>query len=233
MGNKSRFYLAFKYWKKTNFSKFKGKSIEETFQEIYRKNFWQGSDSISGTGSDELQTETIVRELPKLLEKYKVSSIHDIPCGDFGWISKVDLKSINYLGSDIVPKLIEANKRNFVSGSISFQISDLTADSLPKVDLILTRDCLVHFSYDDTRKALSNIISSSSKYLLTTSFVARERNYNIATGEWRPINLEKPPYNFPSPLLTINENCTQDDGAYPDKSLLLWNIRDLSNSDFV
>jgi len=193
MGNKSRFYLAFKYWKKTN-SKFKGKSIEETFNEIYRKNFWKGPDSISGTGSDELQTETIVRELPKL---------------------------------------IEANKRNFVSGSISFQISDLTADSLPKVDLILTRDCLVHFSYDDTRKALSNIISSSSKYLLTTSFVARERNYNIATGEWRPINLEKPPYNFPSPLLTINENCTQDDGAYPDKSLLLWNIRDLSNSDFV
>ena len=180
-----------------------------------------------------MQTETIVRELSELLKKYLISTIHDIPCGDFNWISKVDLKGIEYLGSDIVPKLIEANRRNFAGRSINFKVTDLTSDSLPKVNLVLTRDCLVHFSYDDTRKALSNIISSDSKYLLTTSFVNCERNYNIATGEWRPINLEEPPYNFPSPLLTINENCTQDDGAYPDKSLLLWNISDLSNSDFV
>ena len=83
MSNKSRFYLAFKYWKKTRFSKFKGIPIEETFNEIYRKNFWKGPDSISGTGSDELQTETIVRELSKLINKYRISTIHDIPCGDY------------------------------------------------------------------------------------------------------------------------------------------------------
>lgn len=154
--------------------------------------------------------------------------MHDIPCGDFNWISKVDLNNVDYLGSDIVSELIEKNNHNYSNESIRFRTLDLTADSLPEVDLIFTRDCLVHLSYDDTLKALSNIIESGSKYLLTSSFVDRERNYNIATGEWWPINLEIPPYNFPSPLLIINENYTQDDGAFPDKLLLLWEIKDLS-----
>ena len=40
--------------------------------------FWKSSDLISGTGSDELQTETLVRELPKLFEEYQISTLHDI-----------------------------------------------------------------------------------------------------------------------------------------------------------
>jgi hypothetical protein len=110
--------------------------------------------------------------------------MHDIPCGDFNWISKVDLNNVDYLGSDIVSELIEKNNHNYSNESIRFRTLDLTADSLPEVDLIFTRDCLVHLSYDDTLKALSSIIESGSKYLLTSSFVDRERNYNIATGEW-------------------------------------------------
>lgn len=233
MSNNSKWYLAYKYWKKTNFSKFKGKPIQETFKEIYKKNLWKSADSISGTGSDELQTDTIVRELPILFEKYQISSIHDLPCGDFLWMSKVNLEGIDYLGSDIVPDLIETNNRDFASDSIMFNNLDLTSDSLPQVDLLFIRDCLVHLSYADTQKALSNIIVSGNKYLLTTSFVDRKRNYNIATGEWRPINLELPPYNFPPSLQILNENCTQDDGAYPDKSLLLWEIKELSTINFI
>ena len=113
MSNTSRWYLPYKYWKKTKLSKFKGKPIEETFMDIYKKNLWKSSDSISGTGSDELQTETIVRELPKLFKEYQITTIHDIPCGDFLWMSTVNLNDIDYLGSDIVPELIEENNHNY------------------------------------------------------------------------------------------------------------------------
>ena len=233
MSNQNKWYLAFKYWKKTNLSKFRGRPIDETFIEIYKNNFWNSKESVSGKGSDSLQTEIIVQEIPKLLEKFKVSSMHDIPCGDFNWMKQVELKGVYYLGSDIVPELIDANTKNFSSSSINFKLTDITNDSLPMVDLIFTRDCLVHFSYDDTRSALLNIIASGSKYLLATSYVERERNYDIATGEWRPINLERKPYNFPTPLLSINENSTEDDGENPDKSLLLWEIKELAKSIYL
>jgi hypothetical protein len=233
MSNHSRWYLAYKYWKKTKLSKFRGRAIDKIFKDIYEKNLWKSSASISGKGSDDLQTQTIIQEIPKLLSSFQISSMHDIPCGDFNWMSKLDLDEVAYLGSDIVPELIESNRREFASDKIIFDTLDLTSDTLPKYDLVFVRDCLVHLSYTDTKKALSNIIASNSKYFLTTSFVDRERNYNIATGEWRPINLERPPYDFPPPIHIINENCTQDEGAYPDKSLLLWEIKDLSNVNFL
>ena len=233
MSNNSRWYLAYKYWKKTKLSKFRGKPINKTFKEIYEKNLWRSSASNSGKGSDNLQAQTIIQEIPKLLSRFQISSMHDIPCGDFNWMSKLDLEGITYLGSDIVPELIESNRREFTSDKITFNTMNLTTDSLPKYDLVFVRDCLVHLSYTDTKKALSNIIASRSRYLLTTSFVDRERNFNIASGEWRPINLEKQPYDFPPPIHVINENCTQDEGAYPDKSLLLWEIKDLSAINFL
>jgi hypothetical protein len=233
MSNNSRWYLAYKYWKKTKLSKFRGKPINKTFKEIYEKNLWRSSASNSGKGSDDLQAQTIIQEIPKLLSRFQISSMHDIPCGDFNWMSKLDLEGITYVGSDIVPELIESNRREFTSDKITFNTMNLTTDSLPKYDLVFVRDCLVHLSYTDTKKALSNIIASRSRYLLTTSFVDRERNFNIASGEWRPINLEKQPYDFPPPIHVINENCTQDEGAYRDKSLLLWEIKDLSALNFL
>ncbi len=233
MSNNSRWYLAYKYWKKTKLSKFRGKPINKTFKEIYEKNLWRSSASNSGKGSDDLQAQTIIQEIPKLLSRFQISSMHDIPCGDFNWMSKLDLEGITYVGSDIVPQLIESNRREFTSDKITFNTMNLTTDSLPKYDLVFVRDCLVHLSYSDTKKALSNIIASRSRYLLTTSFVDRERNFNIASGEWRPINLEKQPYDFPPPIHVINENCTQDEGAYRDKSLLLWEIKDLSAINFL
>ena len=64
---------------------------------------------------------------------------------------------------------------------------------------------------------------------MSTSFVNLERNIDIYTGDWRPINLEKEPFNFPKPLITINEKCQEMDGIYADKSLCLWKINKLPN----
>ena len=95
--------------------------------------------------------------------------------------------------------------------------------------MILCRDCLVHLSYDDIFRALRNIKASGSTYLLATTFVSRVTNFDCKTGSWRVLNLEKPPFLFPSPLRLVTENCTENGGIYADKSLALWRLNDIAN----
>jgi hypothetical protein len=93
--------------------------------------------------------------------------------------------------------------------------------------MILCRDCLVHFAFDDVFRALRNIAGSGAAYLVTTHFAGDRDNRDIVTGEWRPLNLERQPFHFPRPLRVITENCTEDHGIYADKSLGVWRISDL------
>jgi hypothetical protein len=90
--------------------------------------------------------------------------------------------------------------------------------------MIIVRDCLVHLSYEDINSAIKNIKSSGSKYLLTTTFTNYHLNHDIVTGDWRPLNLQEKPFNFSSPILVINENCTEGNGEYKDKSMAMWDI---------
>jgi len=96
---------------------------------------------------------------------------------------------------------------------------------LPAADMLLCRDCLVHLSNAHIRRALANIRASDTTYLLTTTFTDRDRNQDIPTGSWRPINLLLPPYNFPEPLRLIDERCP--DPTYADKHLGLWRVADI------
>jgi hypothetical protein len=103
----------------------------------------------------------------------------------------------------------------------------LFASKLPTVDLIFCRDCLVHFSFDDIRRALQNICRSGSAYLLTTTFTEQRQNQDIVTGQWRQLNLELEPFSLPKPLSLINEDCTEGEGKFADKSLGLWRIEEI------
>src|SRR6266852_3688960 len=134
---------------------------------------------------------------------------------------------------DQLPKLIAElgesmiawNMLRYASPSREFRVLDVTCDELPKADLIFCRDCLVHLSNRLLHKALARIVQSRSTYLLTTTFPARTKNYNIPTGKWRPLNLCAAPFNLPRPARVINEgNC---DETYSEKSLGLWKISDL------
>jgi hypothetical protein len=151
----------------------------------------------------------------------------DVPCGDFRWMSEVELDGVKYIGADIVADLVERNQNKFGNENRKFIHLDLTKKVLPQVDLILCRDCLVHLSFENIQKALENIQNSGSKYLFLTTFSDRESNYDILSGQWRPINFMKPPFSFKSPQLLINENCTEENGIYKDKCLGLWKIEDL------
>jgi 2-polyprenyl-3-methyl-5-hydroxy-6-metoxy-1,4-benzoquinol methylase len=206
------------------------KSNKTKFTEIYnQKGFTGETYPSSGIGSSLKQTERIREQLPQLLIEYRIHTIVDAPCGDFTWMSKVNLDDFDYYGFDIVKNVIEQNQQQYAKKNINFDELDIVKQIPPTVDLILCRDCLVHLSNQDALKVLSNFKKSASKYLLTTTFINRDKNIDLVSGRgWRPINLQKQPYNLPHPLLLIDEECTEADGLYSDKVLGLWRIKDLT-----
>jgi SAM-dependent methyltransferase len=194
------------------------------FTEHYRMNAWLGEESRSGNGSSLYSTRIIRAELPQLLIDFQVHSVLDIPCGDFNWMQLLDLPA-HYVGADIVEEIIVANQLRYASPMRSFVRLDLTTDPLPKVDLVLCRDCLVHLSFRHIQDALLNIKRSHSMLLLATTHPLLEKNHDIVTGEWRRLNLQAPPFSLPKPVILIDEKC--QDRAGLDKHLGLWRVSDI------
>ncbi len=201
--------------------------LKGRFEYIFDVNLWGETESRSGTGSTLPETETLRREIPVLLKEAGARSLLDIPCGDFGWLSLTEL-GVDYVGADIVEALVAQNTQRYGSASRRFMRLDLTTDPLPTADVVLCRDCLVHLSYANIGRALENVKRSGAKHFLTTSFPEVTSNRDIEDGDWRPLNFQCAPFNFPAPARTLVENCIEAGGAYRDKSLCLWPIADLS-----
>lgn len=202
--------------------------LKDIFTNIFNINRWNSKESKSGPGSEKIQTEQIRKELPILIKKFCIKTILDAPCGDFNWMNLLGIKNyINqYIGIDIVEKLIESNNRLYKDNKISFMYSNLVLDKLVKSDLILCRDCLVHLSLKDALLAIKNFKNSNSKYLLLTNYSNIDFNKDTYDGHWRALNFEKQPFNFPKPIYIIDENYTND-GSLPGKTIALWKINDV------
>jgi SAM-dependent methyltransferase len=171
-------------------------------------------------------TDKIRDVIPGLLKQLKINSFLDLPCGDFNWMKHINLSNINYIGADIVPELIDENIQRYAAEKRRFLKIDIVTDQLPKTDIVFSRDCFVHLSNKDIKEALKNIKNSGATYLLTTNFTNHQTNEERSKEYWRPINLEKPPFNLPPPILIINEGYQEP--QYEDKSLTLWKINELN-----
>jgi hypothetical protein len=199
----------------------------EAFRHAYRANLWAGAETPSGPGSSADQTAVVARVLPELCRRYGVRTLLDVPCGDLHWMAGVAFPGVQYIGGDLVPEVVAEAALRYGTPDRRFLTLDLTCSALPRADLLLCRDCLVHLCYDDIAKAIDNIRMSEITYLLTTTFVEETEFREIVTGDWRPINLQAPPFSFPAPVELLVEECTEQGGAFADKALGLWRVRDL------
>jgi hypothetical protein len=206
---------------------FEGLPLAERFKKIEQTNLWGADSSVSGLGSEAGATQSIISELPRLFGRLGVRSVLDAPCGDAGWIGEV-AASVDYIGVDIVPSLIERNSANWSrDGSAKFLVADITKDALPKADLILCRDCLVHLSFANIAAAVLNFQVSGAKWLLATTFPLLQENKDCEDGDWRGLNFNRAPFLWPKPLTVIGESCGEGNGTWGDKSLALWALADL------
>lgn len=201
--------------------------MKDLFTDIYKNNLWNGKESVSGVGSDSDQTMALVPLINAIFKNFDITSIVDLPCGDFNWMQKVDLSDKKYIGVDIVDELITSNNELYSSANIEFISGDIFSFVIPEVDVLIIRDLLGHLSQKHIQDALTIVKRSKAKYLLSTTYTNREIRYEIETGGWHPINLD---HYLSSPIATFNEGCTDVDqfGApWWDKSLGLWSIQEM------
>ncbi len=203
--------------------------IEAIFTDIYDRRTWGHGESASGAGSSLAETERVRQELPELCRELQISSLLDAPCGDFHWMKEINLSDVlaNYIGADIVPQMIAENEKQYGNANVRFVQANIATDDLPKADLILCRDCLVHLSFDTIKQALRNFKRSGAKYLLATNFMETKENCDVGSTRqgysWRRLNLLSAPFNLPEPIKIIDEGMHH-------KSLALWRLDDINVS---
>lgn len=196
-------------------------SMRKSFSEIYHKNLWQDPESVSGRGSTLARTRVIMSQLPPLLQELGAGRLLDAACGDFNWMRYTELGAVEYIGVDVVPDLIARNRRLYGREGRTFLALDITKDRLPRADVILCRDCLIHLSFRSIAAAVANFKKSGAEYLLCTTHTSIRENVACPDGGWRNVNLLLPPLNFPPPSRTIVED------AELGKCLGVWRLKDL------
>lgn len=225
MINKFKIWVRKQIRKKQELREFKQYSTEQVFTRIYTDNKWGDNETRSGKGSTLNITSDFRMALPDLLASLEVESMLDIPCGDFHWMQTVELPLQRYLGADIVKPLIEENQRLYSNQQRRFLHLNLLTDPLPDTDVIFCRECLVHLSFDDISRAVSNIKRSEATYLFTTHFPEIRHNQDIVTGKHHCLNLTLPPFNWPQPLTQIVEYHAGKRRG--NKCLSVWKIADI------
>lgn len=207
---------------------------KEVFKSIYFSKHWVHSEkninkefvSISGPGSNLNKDGSNINilNLNKLIIKYYINSILDVPCGDFIWMKELLKKNpkIKYLGIDIVKDLIVKNLRNYQDENINFECADIfekTKLNIYNYDLLLCNDFFIHCSCEDIKNFLDKIKKSSFKYFVCDSHIYLKKNKDIEIGKHRKINLLIEPFNLKNPL-EINQ-------VYNDRYLLFFKVLDM------
>jgi hypothetical protein len=199
--------------------------VRAAFTQHYERGDWNETESVSGRGSSMRSTETIRRQLPLLFAELGVRRVVDAGCGDFNWFRELPVQLDDYLGIEVVEGLAARNEQRYGGHGRRFAPLDIIRDPLPKADLVLCRDCLVHLKNRQVLAALRNFRRSGSSYLLATTFTAGRPNRDVSLGGWRPMDLERAPFNLGPPLRIISEAESVEDRQFIDKGLALWSLR--------
>ena len=205
---------------------------EKKFKFIYKNKYWQNIDngSLSGAGSNlDISTEKLSKELPSFFKTYKISSILDLPCGDWKWMSTMDFQHVNYIGCDVVKEMIEDNSKLYARDNVKFMVKSLIDDDLPKADIIIVRDLLVHLDTSDILKCLANIKRNDFEYIAITNYPTLKSQHKdkLLGDKWRPINLSKEPFSLTDPDYNLDDTSTIQDHD-KEKYLSVW-----SNKKFI
>jgi hypothetical protein len=197
-------------------------SPKQVFTNIFRRNWWNNSESRSGWGAELNRTVSVRAELKDFAHRHSIRSLLDAPCGDFHWMRHVDWpSSFKYIGADIVHDLIIENRRKYPS--IEFLELDVLRDRLPDIDAWLARDLMIHFPDEAIWIVINQFRRSSIRYLLATTYPNAPQNTDIKYGQVRHLNLCAPPFNLPQPFEILRE----DDDPRTGRIIGVWRRSDI------
>lgn len=175
-------------------------SCEKIFTHIYNVALWGRNDrgqAFSGMGSLRENCVEYMAFLEKFMIEHNVKSVFDAGCGDWEFSRFLNWSGIDYLGCDVVAGVINENIKNFGSKNIKFINGDFLSIELPKADLFVCKQVFQHLSNREIIDFLKKL--KNFKYCLITNDVdpktLSSKNEDIKTGEYRWVDLSKPPFN--------------------------------------
>jgi SAM-dependent methyltransferase len=190
--------------------------MEQVFSKIYREDEWRGS----GDGSSAEATREYRYFLEAFLRINRVRSVLDVGCGDWRFSRYVPWEGVQYLGMEVVPAVVEANTRKFAADNVRFVCADARTADLPPADLLLMKDVLQHWTNAEIKQFLPKV--AAYRFALITNTTNRvEVNRNCATGDFRYLDLTRPP--FDADAAVVLRWTANVPGRHPDeKSVLLF-----------
>ncbi|MBS0379254.1 MAG: class I SAM-dependent methyltransferase [Proteobacteria bacterium] len=161
------------------------REVDEIFSDIYRRNRWGGEQGElhSGSGSTEEHARRYAQTVNEFIRAHGIRSVVDLGCGDFRVARSLQREGLRYTGVDIVPDLIETNRRLYGSERVRFQCMNIIEERLPQAELCLVRQVLQHLSNAQISRVLAN--TRQYPYVLVTE-------HYPASSNVRALNLDKP-----------------------------------------
>ena len=189
------------------------------FSHIYASGAWvmhEQQDSLSGVGSTRRATDELASQLASFLREVGCRRLVDIGCGDFNWMQRV-AGDFDYLGIDVVPRVVEENRARYGKDGRRFICMDATREAIEPGDVAVCREVLFHLSFEDGLRLMRNIRAAGFGHVLFTNDTSIWFNSDIRSGDFRRINLRRAPYNLPAPQREL-----RDDKVSMGRVLSVW-----------
>ncbi len=177
-------------------------------------------ESASGPGSSLHSAKESLELIRNTVIRRNIRSILDLGCGDWHWMRRLGLPDLGenlnvaYEGWDANEKAIDQLNADYGRERISFKVKDITANAMPRVDLIIARDVLFHLP-QALAVGVVERAKKSARYLISTSFLGftgedQVRNFVQIDGwGFYKINLNLPPFDLAESMVEAvrEENC--------------------------
>lgn len=178
-------------------------------------------ETACGYGSTLKGSAQLREVLPLFLRSFQVKRLIDAPCGDFHWMSQVDLSGIDYLGLDEDMSAIgkafgKISPPRFAPKSRVFKRWDIVHYPPPvDADAVLCRDFMQHLPYADVFVVLRHFINMDISWIMLTSHAVKTNGHDLAErGLYRPVNFRLLPFELPEPAEFLPDG--------PDRFLGVW-----------
>jgi SAM-dependent methyltransferase len=164
--------------------------LSAPFERIYMQDVWRGG---SGPGSLPSNTVEYRAFVEQFIYNNGIQSVTDLGCGDWQFSRFLNWTGVEYIGLDVVPSLIKANRETFACQNIRFELS-AGPESLPGGDLLLCKEMLQHLPTQAVRRYIASIKQRYRYALITNSIAPGSINTEISVGGYRPLRLDLQPF---------------------------------------
>lgn len=194
--------------------------MQSVFNTIYQNKAWGNEGDHSGIGSEPTYNKIMQKRLSELIKRYNVKSILDVSCGACKWQRDFLRKHpfVSYHGIDIAKSALKRANTNLEGlPNVKLVKGDLRNMKLPPCDLLLCRDTLQHFSYENIHRALHNISKCKARIIVLGGYFPGN-NIAIQDGSYFDFNPVLEPFSL-MPDIVLSEDNTP---SHPHKHLFVY-----------